>query len=298
MGLWWLTVVIAARRAPKGVALSALKQVLNYSVSQYIEIDGFKIHYFQEGRGPDLLLVHGLGASLVCWAPVFSELKKHFRVTALDLPGFGRSSHRTDVGYGLDDQAQRLHQFMAAVGVNTPFVVAHSMGGAIAGLLAKQNPAAVKKILFLAPALNRWLVLIHPELLTWFVRSTKKFIVNPAFVRWLYLKRVTYRPPNNAETLIEAYHQPFAQSSNAIETFWRHTHLLRDHRLPKGLAHLQTPAKILIGSHDLVVPRRYLVKFLELNPQIQISEVKNCGHQIMEEDPQALIREIQHYFQT
>lgn len=293
---WLIVIQLRDRRARQVLPPAAPFDVLNYSPSKFIEIEGSRIHYIQEGQGPDLLLVHGIGASIVSWATNFAELKKNFRVTALDLPGFGRSDKRLDVKYDLDDQTRRLAAFIVELGLHSPFIVAHSMGAAIAGMMAKKNPRMAKKIIFLAPALNRWLVAIHPSLFAWFIHSTKKFIVTRSLVRWIYTKRVAYRLPPNTEALIDGYFQPYEKSPELVEIFWRHSHLLRDRRLPNGLKNFETPSLVLLGDHDRVMPNRYLKKFLQMNPQIEFLIVPNCGHQIMEEDPRFFLETVQRFF--
>src|SRR5690606_7041590 len=59
---------------------------------KFITIDGHKVHYVEEGSGPPILFVHGLGGSLFNFShPLFAELSADFRVMALDRPGSGYS---------------------------------------------------------------------------------------------------------------------------------------------------------------------------------------------------------------
>src|SRR6266704_2927257 len=59
--------------------------------SRFVEIDGNRIHYIDEGSGPLLLFLHpGLGWSFT-YRNVIKELRSRFRCVALDLPGFGLS---------------------------------------------------------------------------------------------------------------------------------------------------------------------------------------------------------------
>lgn len=58
----------------------------------FIDIDGLKINYIDEGEGKNVLLLHGWGGSIQTMMPIFNVLKDRFRVVTLDLPGFGKSS--------------------------------------------------------------------------------------------------------------------------------------------------------------------------------------------------------------
>ena len=61
---------------------------------KFVEVDGLKLRYIEEGSGPSLLFLHG--ASLGSSADVFLRnlglfAKAGFRAVAFDLPGFGLS---------------------------------------------------------------------------------------------------------------------------------------------------------------------------------------------------------------
>src|SRR6266852_4160401 len=57
---------------------------------RYLRVGGLKVHLREGGKGPPLLLVHGLGGPPM-WQKVLGPLSKRFRVMAVDLPGFGDS---------------------------------------------------------------------------------------------------------------------------------------------------------------------------------------------------------------
>ena len=52
-----------------------------------------------EGQGPDLVLLHGLGASSFSWRHNRAPLSRHFRVITPDLPGHGRSPAPLEADY-------------------------------------------------------------------------------------------------------------------------------------------------------------------------------------------------------
>lgn len=59
--------------------------------SNYIEINGSKIHYVDEGEGDPILLIHGNPTWSYVWRNIIPELKPYGRVIAFDLIGFGKS---------------------------------------------------------------------------------------------------------------------------------------------------------------------------------------------------------------
>jgi pimeloyl-ACP methyl ester carboxylesterase len=59
--------------------------------ARFVELEGRRTCYVDEGTGPVLLLIHGLGGSICNWAPTIEHFKRTHRVVAIDLPGFGKS---------------------------------------------------------------------------------------------------------------------------------------------------------------------------------------------------------------
>ena len=58
---------------------------------RFVTVDGIRTHYVAAGEGEPLLLLHGLGASLMAWALNIEPLSQKFSVYAIDIPGHGDS---------------------------------------------------------------------------------------------------------------------------------------------------------------------------------------------------------------
>lgn len=112
---------------------------------------GHEIVYLTGGRGEPLLLLHGFDAGKESWLWTFPHLKRHFHVTAPDLPGFGDSSRDASASYAVEEQVDRVHALTEALGLTSFHLGGHSMGGAIAGLYAARYPNRVKSLWLLAP---------------------------------------------------------------------------------------------------------------------------------------------------
>src|SRR5580658_10870076 len=104
---------------------------------RFIEVDGARIHYLDEGSGPTLLLVHGLAGQMRNFThALLDRLKGQFRVVILDRPGCGYSTPAPGASAAISAQASLIARFIDALGLERPLVVGHSMGGAIALALA------------------------------------------------------------------------------------------------------------------------------------------------------------------
>jgi pimeloyl-ACP methyl ester carboxylesterase len=112
------------------------------------EVDGLSLHYVVEGRGPVVVLVHGLAGFAESWRRTTAALAARATVFAVDLPGFGHSA-KPRARYGLVDLARALHGFMDAMGLPHASLVGHSLGGAVAITYALTHPTRVERLALL-----------------------------------------------------------------------------------------------------------------------------------------------------
>src|SRR2546429_4260223 len=113
------------------------------------EVDGLALHYLVEGRGPAVVLVHGLGGFAESWRHNVPSLAARATVYAVDLPGFGRSG-KPSAGYSLAYFTRALYAFLDAVGVTQVSLVGHSLGAAVAVTYALTHPARVERLALLS----------------------------------------------------------------------------------------------------------------------------------------------------
>jgi pimeloyl-ACP methyl ester carboxylesterase len=105
----------------------------------------------EPGAAPTLLLVHGVGAARLVWAPVLAPLAARYHVLAVDLPGHGASAPLPPgADAGCPALAATLVRVLAQLGVERPHVVGNSLGGWVALELAADGAAA--SVTGLAPA--------------------------------------------------------------------------------------------------------------------------------------------------
>ncbi|MGW2254151.1 alpha/beta fold hydrolase [Kitasatospora sp. NPDC001660] len=111
--------------------------------------DGHRIRWVElPGAEPARVYLHGLGASSpVYFAPAAAHpLLTGRRSLLLDLLGFGISDRPADFGYTLEDHADAVATALLAAEVAGAEVVGHSMGGAVAIVLARRHPELVAKL--------------------------------------------------------------------------------------------------------------------------------------------------------
>jgi pimeloyl-ACP methyl ester carboxylesterase len=97
---------------------------------EHVEVRGLRIAFERAGSGPPLVLVHGAVSDCRVWRRQLGSLSDELTVVAWDAPGCGSSSDPPD-SYRLSDYADALAAFIAALGLERPYVLGHSFGGAL-----------------------------------------------------------------------------------------------------------------------------------------------------------------------
>ncbi len=87
------------------------------------------LFYLQQGSGQDVLLVHGFGESKEMWQGFIDRLAAHFRVTAIDLGGFGESYGLLPQPTSIRALATQVNELMEDLNIKNFAWVGHSLGG-------------------------------------------------------------------------------------------------------------------------------------------------------------------------
>ena len=112
---------------------------------QVLELDGDRVVYRVAGKGPVLLLVHGLAGSAMTWRHVMAPLAERFTVIAPDLLGQGESD-KPRAEYSLGAHVDTLRDLLDALGHERATFVGQSLGGGVAMQLAYQFPERCERL--------------------------------------------------------------------------------------------------------------------------------------------------------
>lgn len=117
------------------------------------KIKDLDINYIQYGKGHDIVLLHGWGQNIKMMDPLGKNLSDNFRITILDLPGFG-SSEIPKFAYTINDYTELLHDFLESLNITNPILIGHSFGGRVAINFASLYDVS-KLVLFGSPFIVR-----------------------------------------------------------------------------------------------------------------------------------------------
>jgi haloalkane dehalogenase len=114
--------------------------------SQFIDIDGHRLHYIDEGSGPTLLFLHGNPTWSFDYRYVVTSLRREFRCIAVDYPGFGLSSAAPGYRYLPADHALAISAFVESLALDGVTLVAHDWGGPIGLATVQQHRHAFDRL--------------------------------------------------------------------------------------------------------------------------------------------------------
>ena len=234
-----------------------------------------------------ILLIHGWGNSGAYWARTAHDLAATAHVIVPDLPGTGRSQplrQRQD----LFDQVATLAAILDEFAIDRVQVVGHSMGGAMALLLADAMPERIERLVLTSTCF----------FLTEHQKQTYETIMQFAFKAmhfrpgWLadvpglpqlMATRYFYRVPTDRQLLRDGlldYLQLDLATAIACATN------ASDVAIPAAGARLQMPTLLVACRQDKVMPVENVDYTAEVIPDCTVRWIDQCGHLPMVEKPE------------
>jgi haloalkane dehalogenase len=114
---------------------------------KFIEINGARLHYVDEGQGETLLLLHGNPTWSFLYRKIIRELRSNFRCVALDYPGYGMSSAPAGYGFSPREHSAILEKFVDTLDLKDLTIMVQDWGGPIGLGLAGRRPELVRRLI-------------------------------------------------------------------------------------------------------------------------------------------------------
>jgi pimeloyl-ACP methyl ester carboxylesterase len=195
------------------------------SQSIYWEWKSWRVHYVQAGTvGPNLVLIHGFGASTDHWRKNIEVLSAHYRVWAVDLLGFGRSQ-KPKITYSADLWRDQLRDFCAEVVQAPVFIAGNSLGGYISLCFAVDCPVWTQGLILLncAGPFSEDPMVRRPAWQTLMGNLTRNLFKVPGVIEAISFVLFT-RTRNRdriREILLKVYKDPTTVTDELIEDIYR-----------------------------------------------------------------------------
>ncbi|MGR1215814.1 alpha/beta fold hydrolase [Metapseudomonas otitidis] len=260
--------------------------------SQVVTAGELDFAYYDGGPklGETIVMVHGFGADKDNWLRMARHFSSRYHVVVPDLPGFGESSRPTG-SYDVGTQAERLADFIQALGVGKVHLVGNSMGGHIVALYAARYPDRVRSLALFdnagvtPPHKSELFDLLeqgrpNPLVVTRvsdYGRLMDFVFVDPPILPAPLKRYLADRAIAN-QVHYEAVFQQLVQRYIPLEP-----------ELPK----IQAPTLLLWGDKDRVLDVSSLDVMKPLIPHASTVVMKDCGHAPMIERPAETARHYQ-----
>ncbi|MBK8457345.1 MAG: alpha/beta fold hydrolase [Phyllobacteriaceae bacterium] len=233
------------------------------------------------GAGPDLVLIHGFGGSHEAWVPVLDGLVAEARTHAVDLPGHAASIDYPDAGPPKTAVAAVLDA-MTRRGVERFHLAGHSLGGAVATLIALSAPQRVLSLTLLAP--GGFGPEINFRLLKRFASAREPTEMKHVLEGMFGFRRAI--PDSVVEHVLG-----IRAKRGQVELLQRFADgMTRDGRqgvIPRAsLATLAMPVRVLWGKQDNVLPAHSADN---LPDNCAVTLLAETGHMLIDEAPDAVI---------
>ena len=222
-----------------------------------INIDDLSINYLQSGSGQDVLLLHGWGCSIETMMPIFNILKDDFRVTVIDLPGFGDSSIPQKV-FNSFDYADAIKKFIDALSLSNIILFGHSHGGRISIILASSYKNLINKLILIDSS-----GIIPKRTINYYVK-----VYSFKVLKKIYLFFV---PKNRKEQVLEEFYKKHGSTDyqDAQGIMRKIMVKVVNDNLKYLLKEIVCPTLLIWGELDDATPL-YMAKIME-------KEIPNCG---------------------
>jgi haloalkane dehalogenase len=264
---------------------------------RYLEQDGLRMHYVEEGGGGPVLLLHGEPSWAFIYRSMIPTLARVGRVVAPDYFGFGRSDKPTRVeDYSYDLHYRSIERLAAELDLRDATVVVQDWGGPIGFRLAVEQPERVGRLVILntgigagaAPS-EEWLRFRD------FVRRIGAELLPGQLIRISCVSELD-------EDVVEAYNAPFPTPESKagvlafpelVPTDLEHPSASAMLEVRAGLERWEKPALVLFSDSDPIFPPRAAEWMAALVPGAGPAEiVEGAGHFLQEEKGEEIARRI------
>ncbi|MEA2256292.1 MAG: hypothetical protein QOG35_2337 [Solirubrobacteraceae bacterium] len=271
-----------------------------------IRLPGRRVSALTTGEGPDVVCIHGLGATKASFFDTAAALTHAgYRVHALDLPGFGSSSKPLAAPYSARWFAESVVGVMDALDVERAHLVGNSMGGRVAIEVGLRAPERVGGLGLLSPAVafvkRDWhplVRLLRPEL-GLLPHNLGRARVARQF--WSLFADPDQVDPSVADVVVDEFQRIYASAGARRAFLTAARNLYLDKPFGRGgfyprLAELESPSLFVWGTHDRLIPpgfRRHVAEWLPSAEQVVLD---GCGHVPQVERPDQTIGLLGRFF--
>ncbi len=275
--------------------------------SHYLEADGYRYHFLDEGEGDPVLMVHGNPTWSFYWRRLVLALSPRQRAIAVDHLGCGLSDKPLDYPYRLEDHVANLAGLVQTLDLQNITLVVHDWGGPIGLSAAVQLQERIGRLVILNTGA------FPPPSIPLRIRCCRIPLLGNFMVRRLNLfarlalKMATHRKQLSKpvrDGLLSPYDSyasriAIARFIEQIPSSPGHPNWQLLCSLEKQLQGLSNiPTRIIWGMKDWCFTPHCLDRLMEIFPHADVTRLEDVGHYVMEENPDRVIQLVSEFLQT
>lgn len=270
-------------------------------LGSFVDVDGVRLHVFEQGSGPPLLLLHGAGAMMqdMLLSGLVAQASARFRVVVVDRPGQGYTTRPEDRAWTPEAQADLLAKALTRLRIADAIVMGHSWGALVALALAVRHPARVAGLVlasgyyFATPRLD---VPLMSSAALPLVGDLGRHTVLPLIGRamWPAVMRRLFGPARVPPRFAQAFPKWLALRPAQLRAVAEDTAMLpaAAERLAPRASEIAAPVAIVVGRDDRLVDADRQSRRLhrEYMPHAALHVVPGAGHMVHHTDGAAVMR--------
>mgnify|MGYP006267593693 CR=1 FL=1 len=231
------------------------------------EENGFQ--YVESGKGPTLLILHGLFGALSNFQDVFTAFGDKYRVLIPLLPIY----EKTKVEASVPGLVKYVEAFVASKNLSDMSVLGNSLGGHIGLVYTLNNPEKVKALVLTGSS-----GLFESGMGSSFPRRSSYSYIQER-VAYTF-----YSPQTATKALVDEVFDIVSDNYKTLRIL-RIARSAQRHNLAADLSRIQVPTLLIWGLNDNITPPRVAHEFDKLMPHTELYFIDQCGHAAMMEQP-------------
>jgi pimeloyl-ACP methyl ester carboxylesterase len=242
---------------------------------------GCKVRVLEAGSGKPLVFLHGAGG-LFPENPFLDALAKKYHVLAPEMPGYGESTGE-DLLEDMLDFTLHGWDVVAALGIDKPHLVGHSMGGMIAAEMAAVAPNDLAKLVLVCPA-GLWIP-EHPipDLYALLPHEYPKYLFHdPAAGLAMLTGGLDF---SNLEVLAEFY----IANSRRMAMAGKILFPIPNRRLSKRLYRVTADTLLVWGASDTLIVPAYAERWKQSIRGSRLVQINEAAHMVPYEQPEVFV---------
>lgn len=261
--------------------------------SHFLEVDGGRMHYVDEGTGPPILLLHGNPTWSFYYRNLIKGLRDRYRVIAPDHMGCGMSDKPRQYPYTLATHIENLTRLIEHLDLQKVMLGVHDWGGPIGFGWAMKHPKRVRGFaLFNTAAFLGGRVPFRIRICGWPLLGSFLVLRLNAFAGAAIHMACCLRERMTAQVK-RGYLLPYDSPENRIATYCFVRDIPTNARVPSypimrniedSLKEFQDhPMQIFWGMKDFCFTPTYLEQWRRRFPNAVIHPFEDAGHYVLED---------------